>query len=219
MNEQEYDQRLRIETIEMQHLYGVFSHYNRYEPTPYAALGELCETYPFQKEDTVIDFGCGKGRLNFYLHDRFDCSVIGIEMNGQFYEDALRNMENYQSRRKRRSGSLRFEQTYAEQYTIPDEANKFYFFNPFSSQIFMKVIDHILNSVERSPRSVDLILYYPTDEYREYLERHTVFEQVDEIRLRDLYEKNHDERFVIYRFDPNKLLQNGYEYSEERNKK
>ena len=128
-------------------------------------------------------------------------------------------MANYQSRRKRRSGSLRFEQTYAEQYAIPDGTNKFYFFNPFSSQIFMKVIDHILSSVERSPRSVDLILYYPTDEYREYLERHTVFEQVDEIRLRDLYEKNHDERFVIYRFDPNKLLQNGYEYSEERNKR
>lgn len=216
MNEKEYDQQLRIETIERQHLYGVFSHYNRYEPTPYAALDELCETYLFRRQDTVIDFGCGKGRLNFYLHDRFDCSVIGIEMNGQFYEDALRNTVNYQSRRKRRSGSLRFEQAYAEQYAIPDEANIFYFFNPFSSQIFMKVIDHILQSVERASRSVDLILYYPTDEYRDYLERHTVFEQTDEIRLRELYEKNHDERFVIYRFDPSESFQNGYEESRRR---
>ncbi|WP_214848451.1 methyltransferase [Exiguobacterium sp. s193] len=201
MNEQEYETRLHIKTIEVQHLYNVFSHYNRYEPTPYAALDELCEAYPFHSEDTVIDFGCGKGRLNFYLHDRFDCSVIGIEMNGQFYEDALTNQVNYLKKVKKRRGSLRFEHVYAESYPIPVEATKFYFFNPFSVQIFIKVVNHILESVEQTPRPVDLILYYPADEYRYYLEHQTVFEQIEEVRLKELFEKNHDERFVIYRAD------------------
>lgn len=201
MNEKEYEERLRIETIDVQHLYNAFSHYNRYEPTPYAALEELCAAYPFDYTDTVIDFGCGKGRLNFYLHDRFDCSVIGVEMNGQFYEDALRNQAAYMKKMKRRQGSIRFEHTYAENYPIPDDVTKCYFFNPFSVQIFMKVVDQILASVERRPRSLDLILYYPADEYRYYLERQTIFEQVEEVRLKELFEKNHDERFVIYRVD------------------
>ncbi|OIN67626.1 SAM-dependent methyltransferase [Exiguobacterium sp. KRL4] len=201
MNEQDYEARLHIKTIEVQHLYNAFSHYNRYEPTPYAALEELCAVYPFDPTDTVIDFGCGKGRLNFYLHDRFDCSVIGIEMNGQFYEDALANQIAYTKKMKKRRGSIRFEHTYAEAYSIPDDVTTCYFFNPFSIQIFMKVVDQILMSVERHPRAVDLILYYPADEYRYYLEHQTVFEQVEEVRLKELFEKNHDERFVIYRMD------------------
>lgn len=200
MKEQEYEARLHIKTIDVQHLYNAFSHYNRYEPTPYAALDELCAVYPFHPEDTVIDFGCGKGRLNFYLHDRFDCSVIGLEMNGQFYEDALTNQMNYLKKVKKRRGSLQFEHVYAESYPIPVEATKFYFFNPFSVQIFIKVVNHILQSVEQAPRTIDLILYYPADEYRYFLENQTAFEQIEEVRLRDLFEKNHDERFVIYRF-------------------
>ncbi|WP_114572251.1 class I SAM-dependent methyltransferase [Exiguobacterium flavidum] len=210
MTEQERDAALRIRTAEIQQLYNAFSHYNRYEPTPYDALDQLFEEYVITAEDMVIDFGCGKGRLNFYVHDRFGASAVGIEMNGQFYQDALENLAAYSKKAKRRRGAVEFVCCYAEQYEISPEANVFYFFNPFSVQIFMKVVGNILRSVEKAERPVDIVLYYPEDDYREHLERRTPFRQVEEIRLRGLYEKNKDERFVIYRLEAGKADGNGY---------
>jgi len=210
MTEQERDAALRIRTAEIQQLYNAFSHYNRYEPTPYDALDQLFEEYEVTPEDTVVDFGCGKGRLNFYIHDRFGASAVGIEMNGQFYQDALENQVAYLKKAKRRRGTVSFVRCYAEEYPIGREENKFYFFNPFSVQIFMKVTGNILRSIEEAPRPVDIILYYPEDDYRDHLERRTPFKQVGEVRLRGLYEKNKDERFVIYRLEAGKTGPNGY---------
>ena len=94
---------------------------------------------------------------------------------------------------------IQFEHIFAEGYDIEKEDNRFYFFNPFSLRIFQKVIDNILRSVEDHPRSVDIILYYPTSEYSHFLEIHTVFELWKEIRLPGLYEENNNERFLIFR--------------------
>ena len=40
----------------------------------------------------------------------------------------------------------------------------FTFFNPFSPEIFHAVINRILDSFEKYPRTITLILYYPEDD-------------------------------------------------------
>lgn len=200
MEELEFDRSLGINTVGTLELLNQSVHYNRYEATPYIALEELFGHYDLQKGDCLVDFGCGKGRVSFYIHNRFQSQATGIEMNGRLYQDAMKNLENY-TKRKKLKGSISFERCYAQEYDIQSGENRFYFFNPFSIQIFMKVVDNILQSVNRHKRTVDLILYYPTSEYIQFIENRTTFEFLDEVKIPGLYEQNDNERFLIFRLD------------------
>ncbi|MDX1701204.1 MAG: hypothetical protein R3250_11330 [Melioribacteraceae bacterium] len=201
MDEFEYDRYLKIKTVGIHEVRNQLVHYNRYEATPFVALDALFEEYELKSTDVVVDFGCGKGRLPFYVNHYFNASATGVEMNGQLYMDALQNQSSYMEKRKSIKGFIRFENGLAEDYIIEETDNCFYFFNPFSLQIFMNVIDRILQSVEQKNRQVDVILYYPTTDYIQYLENSTVLDLLSEVRVPGLYANNENERFVIYRYE------------------
>jgi len=196
MNEKDYDRLLRIKTTGMREWQHQSSHYNRYEATPYEALNVFFTEYELKQTDRVVDFGCGKGRLAFYLHNRFHVSVTGIEMSGQLYQEALENQASYQRKIKQMEGTIRFECILAEEYEVEAADNRFYFFNPFSLQIFTKVLQSILRSIEQHPRTVDIILYYPTSEYIEFLETSTPFELVQGVKVPNLYDQNDNELYT-----------------------
>ncbi|MFS0575728.1 methyltransferase [Sporosarcina sp. 179-K 3D1 HS] len=200
MNDKEFDRLLGVKTAGMREWLTQSSHYNRYEATPYRALEALFQEYPLEREDEVVDFGSGKGRLAFYIADRFQAKVIGIEMNGQLYHEALDNKAKFEAKRSRHAGFIQFERCQAEEYAIEPSQNKFYFFNPFSIQIFMTVVRRILQATRN--REVDLILYYPTDDYVEFLETRTPFWRVNEVPVPGLYEEDSNERFLIFRHTP-----------------
>ena len=201
MNDNDYDRLLRIKTAGTREWLNQSSHYNRYEATPYLALDELFCEYELKREDGVVDFGCGKGRLAFYLHHRFQVSVVGIEMSAQLYQEALENQASYRQKGKQIGGSIRFEHCLAEDYEVEQTDNCFYFFNPFSIQLFRKVIDRILLSVEQRQRTIDIVLYYPTAEYIYFLENETPFALHKEVKVPGLYEKNDNERFLVFRLE------------------
>ncbi|SOC05906.1 methyltransferase family protein [Ureibacillus xyleni] len=197
MKESYYDKILNINTRETIAEVNNSVYYHPYEPTPYSALEELFKHYTINCSDTIVDFGCGKGRLNFFTNYLFHTSCVGIEMNQQFLNEASHNLKSYQFN----SGQIHFVNCYAEKYKIEAQQNKFYFFNPFSVQVFMKVVNNILRSVEENPREVDIILYYASNDYRYFLENSTTFELVKEVNLPNLYEKNPYEQFLIYRLN------------------
>lgn len=199
MTEQSYDQLLNIKTVGNQKGFHKSLHYHRYEPTPYQALEQLFQIYQLNSEDHVVDFGCGKGRMNFYLHYRFHVNVVGIEMDDTFYQEALENRQNYLKKYKNGSAKIHFQCCMAQEYEIHPSDNRFYFFNPFSMQVFIQVVNRVLLSLEEMEREVDLILYYPSDEYIYFLETQTAFEMIQEVQLKGKYEQNSDERFLIYR--------------------
>ncbi|WP_203333782.1 SAM-dependent methyltransferase [Planococcus beigongshangi] len=203
MEEQEGDHYLNIQTTGTQWIAEASLHHNRYEPTPYMHLKELFNRHPLHPDDSLIDFGSGKGRLNFYVHDRFGCKTAGIEMNTNFFNEAQRNLEEYRRNSRHRDAQelIRFDCGMAQGYDIQPEDNVFYFFNPFSVQLFMKVTDNILRSAETYPRRMDLILYYPSLDYIEYLERNTAFELNEAIDLPGIH-KDPAEKFLIYRHVP-----------------
>lgn len=196
MNEKYYDDLLNIQTEGEQIGFNESFHYHRYEPTPYAALEILFEHYELKSTDRIVDFGCGKGRLNFYIHYLFNASVVGIEMNETFYLEAIQNKKNYI---KKHDEKIQFYHCLAEEYEIHPLDNHFYFFNPFSIQIFMNIINNILLSVEKSNREIEVVLYYVSDEYIYFLEYQTAFELKEEIVIPGLHEHNPYERFLIYR--------------------
>jgi SAM-dependent methyltransferase len=201
MNEQYYDALLRIHTIGDQKGFNSSLHYHRYEPTPYAALEALFNDYEVRSSDRVVDFGCGKGRLNFYLHHRFHATVVGVEMNDHFHQDALKNLNSYAKKNKYAKDQIYFFSGLAEEYPIHPEDNRFYFFNPFTLPIFIRVMNNILQSVEKVARTVDVILYYPAEDYIYYLQNQTSFELLNEVKWSRMYENNPNERFLIFRME------------------
>lgn len=184
---------IRLQTSELS------EHYSPYEATPYPILQALFQSYQLTDRDVFVDFGCGKGRIIFLVHYLFTSSVVGIEMNEQLYETSLQNKRNYLKNNRSERAKISIIREFAETYRIQNEENIFYFFNPFSIDVFAKVIENILHSYERKRRTIDLIFYYPRDEYINYLKEQTPFKIVKEVEVPGLYEINKEERFLIYR--------------------
>lgn len=198
MNDQIYDHRLNIVTAEHQKGFTDSLHHNRYEPTPYDLLDILFEDYRLTAQDQLVDVGSGKGRLNFYVHHFFGAKSVGIEMNPAFHAQALENKKSYLTQHKGAGTSIDFYNCLAQDYQIADQDNKFYFFNPFSAQVFISFLNQILRSAEQAPRSVDVVLFFASQEYNDYLETSTAFQLIEEISLPDFH-KDPRERFLIYR--------------------
>jgi SAM-dependent methyltransferase len=198
MNERQQDADLNIRTEGIQQGFHDSLHHNRYEPTPYALLSELFAGYRLSPSDRLVDFGCGKGRLAFYVHHLFGAETVGVEIDQGLFREAMQNLSRYEKKAPRAKGCIRFHCTFAEEYPVQPQDNRFYFFNPFSVQIFMKVVLNVLKSVERAPRPVELILFFPSDDYIEFLEYRTGFLRVLEIPLPGA-ETLFQERFLVYR--------------------
>lgn len=196
MKDYYYEKLLNINTGGYQKETHKSFHYHPYEPTQYSALEILFEAYIIKRTDHVVDFGSGKGRLNFYINYFFNATVTGVEMNEIFNQTALENKRSYQQ--KFQNDNLYFYNGLAEFYPIAPLDNRFYFFNPFSKEIFVRVINNILQSAEAAKREIELILYYPHDDYIFHLEHATSFELEKEIRLPS-FQKDPYERFLIYR--------------------
>ena len=165
-----------------------------YEPTPYCVLERLAETELFGREDTVLDYGCGKGRVGFFLSYKTGTRSIGIEYDERIYKNALENQKSAASRAK-----SDFVLTRAEEYEVPADVSRCYFFNPFSLEILQKVMARIIESYYAAPREILLFFYYPSDEYIAYLMTVDELEFYDEIECDDLFDGNDPrERIMIF---------------------
>jgi len=193
-----YENLLCINTNGEEDWQDSFSHYHPYQATDYKALDILFNNYNIVESDYIVDFGCGKGRLIFYINYFFNATCRGIEMSRELYNRCLENKKSYLKQHKNFKNEINFENVLAQEYKININDNKFYFFNPFSIKIFIKVIDNILESIENNMRYVELILYYPLEDYIYYLENNTPFEIKREILLNDLYIKDKNERFLVF---------------------
>ncbi len=189
------DQFLHIHTEEVQTDGRDTFHCHRYEPTSYRVLHTLFEAIPLTDQDTLLDYGSGLGRLSFYTNHRFHNGAIGIELSEILHRESLHNLSQYRGIHRER---LAFFHGKAEDFVIPDEVTTIYCFNPFSTDIFRKVLTNIEKSFENNPRKVTLILYYPEDNTIFYIERHTGFRLVKEIAVPDLFEGDRREKFCIY---------------------
>lgn len=165
-----------------------------YEPTPYSVLERLASSGLITKKDVLLDYGCGKGRVGFFLSHRTEGKTIGIEYDERIYQEAEEN------RKTALSGAMTlFAQVRAEKYEVPREVNRCYFFNPFSVEILHKVMARILESYYEEPRELFLFFYYPSDEYISYLMTVDELEFYDEIECDDLFDgKDPRERIMIF---------------------
>ena len=189
-----WDKLLQIQTCGRDDTHADEYHHP-YEPTSYSVLDRLVKSGFFGQEDVVLDYGCGKGRVGFFLSYRTRAKTVGIEYDDRIYESALGNRRSTISRVK-----PEFVLTRAEEYEVPPEVNRCYFFNPFDLVILQKVMARIIESWYKNPREIFLFFYYPADEYIACLMTVDELEFYDEIECDDLFEGNDPrERILIFR--------------------
>ena len=186
-NEHSWDKLLQIHTCGRDDT-NADQYHHPYEPTPDCVLERIVESGLIGQEDVVLDYGCGKGRVGFFLGYRAKARSIGIEYDEHIYAGAVENRTTTISRVK-----PDFQLTRAEAFAVPPEVSRCYFFNPFSVEILNKVMARILESWYEHPRQIDLLFYYPSEEFIAYLMTVDEVEFYDEIECDDLF-SGYDER-------------------------
>ncbi len=191
--ERTWDKLLKIRTSGRDDSNADQYHYP-YEPTPYEVLERLANSGWIRKKDVVLDYGCGKGRVDFFLAYQTRAKAIGVEYDPRILEGAVENQKTAVSGQR-----VRLELQRAEQFAVPEEVNRCYFFNPFSVEILQKVIARILESYYENPRELLLFFYYPSEEYMAYLMTVPELEFFDEVDCVDLFPGvNSRERILIF---------------------
>ena len=169
------------------------TYHHPYEPTPYSVLKRLVESEYITRDNILVDYGCGKGRVDFYLSAKVGCETIGVDFDERMIKKALQNNRSFVGKSK-----PEFLRISAENYEVKN-ADCFYFFNPFSIEILHSVFGKILDSYYENPRPMTLFFYYPDEEYVAYLMTKNELMFVDEIECMDLFEReNERERILVF---------------------
>lgn len=196
MNDAEWDKLLRIRTTGRDDSHAD-QHCYPYEPTPYSVLERLAASGFVTKKNVLMDFGSGKGRVDFYLTWQVGCRCIGVEYDRRIWQAAVANQQ------KAAAGSkVSFMNMRAENCPVPEEADRFFFFNPFSVEILQRVLMQVVDAWYEKPRQILLFFYYPSDEYVSYFMNVDQLVFLDEIDCRDLFGgKDPRERILIFELE------------------
>ncbi len=218
-SEQRWDRLLRIKTGGRDDSHaGAFNF--PYEPTPYCVLERLASRGYIGKKNTLVDYGCGKGRVPLFMSYQTRCRSYGVEYDEDIYNRALRNVGECPA-----GNRVNVMLTKAEAFEVPVEADRFYFFNPFSVEILKRVLKRIMEThyvnlataagslnlaaaagqtnpvtVAASPTDRLLFFYYPSQEYISALQAMDELTLVEDIDCADLSPDmaNERERVVVY---------------------
>ena len=191
--DQEWDKLLGIKTTGRDDSISDLTRYP-YEPTDYRVLEMLAGTEYIGKNNTLLDYGCGKGRVSFFLSAQTKCHSIGIEYNPRLLERARANQES-----ARRGHLVTLMLGDAVDFVVPPKADRAFFFNPFSLDILRPVMMNLLTSCREFPREMLLFFYYPSEFYSEYLDSLSAISRIETLDCRSGPGADPREKLMIYR--------------------
>jgi SAM-dependent methyltransferase len=164
--ERKYEKHLGIKTHSIVNLAnltlaGEDSEQNHhYQGASYFILFSIFNELPKEtKGFPLIDYGCGKGRALFVAEQCGFTNLIGVDIAKELIDDANENKDIYKKQNQQSSIIFLFED--ATKYNIPNDAQVFYFFNPFGEDIMQKVISNIKASIKLNPRKIYCIYLNP----------------------------------------------------------
>jgi predicted RNA methylase len=161
-----FERRLKTHTSELISLaaLGVASEYRvHYQPSPWLTLPRVLRRSDIGPDDVFIDYGCGMGRmvLEAGLHYPFK-RVIGLELATDLARVARENVQR--NVKRLRCGQVEIVEGDALAYRLPDDVTVAYFYNPFYGPILARVIQELVDSVDRAPRRLRIIYNNPVEE-------------------------------------------------------
>ncbi|GAA4842918.1 class I SAM-dependent methyltransferase [Saccharopolyspora rosea] len=160
--ERRYDVRTSP-VIELDEL-GIPAHERiRYQATGWLNLPRILPAREVGPHDVFVDFGSGMGRVVLQAATRYPCKkVIGVELSGRLVGIARANVAR--NAHRLRCAEVSFVESDALDYEIPDDMTIAFFHNPFTGSIFARVLQRIVESVDRAPRTVRVVYVNPVEE-------------------------------------------------------
>jgi SAM-dependent methyltransferase len=108
---------------------------------------------------SIVDYGCGKGRVlvvaAFYDFNK----IIGIDFAKELCEEAQKNISPLQAKFPEKTFKVIY--VNAIDYVFDDDANVFFFFNPFDEIVMLSVVKNILFSFRKNPREIYVVYLNP----------------------------------------------------------
>ena len=191
LNQQQWDKKLKIRTTGRD-ASGADAYRYPYEPTDYCVLQRLADSGLITAANVLVDYGCGKGRVGIFLHHVIGCRTVGVEYDGDVYAAALENLRAYGK------DGVSIVCAAAESYPVED-ADCFYFFNPFSLEVLQSVYARILESYYGKLKRHRLFFYFPSDAYVSWLMARSELQFLQQIDCRDLFPGSGErERILVF---------------------
>lgn len=133
----------------------------RYEPAEWRALPRILHRGEIGPEDVFLDFGSGMGRVVLQAARYGPRRVIGVELAPELDEIARDNVERNRERLK--CNDIELHTADAIEFELPDDVTIFFFNNPFTGEIFARVMEKIVASIEANPRHVRIVYRNPLE--------------------------------------------------------
>ncbi len=131
-------------------------HYAGTEPNYFR---QMMATLDIRFEDfQFIDFGSGMGRALLLASERPFKKIIGVEFSPELHAIADSNIRSFTKRKSRACNDLESVCEDAAAFELPVAPLVLYLFNPFSRELFGRVIENIEDSLRRTPREI-LVIY------------------------------------------------------------
>lgn len=148
----EYPQGLDFSMRQKKH--GISTRGNHgYALTQKEAFRNIMKNFKVTADDAFIDIGCGKGGVLRYAAECGFGRVAGLEIEKSLYQIAKKNFAIL------KMTSIELFNDNAVTFGKYNEFNYFFLFNPFDEDIYIKVIDNIVNSTSDSDKEVYLLCY------------------------------------------------------------
>jgi SAM-dependent methyltransferase len=132
-----------------------------YVPSSWHVLPLALRAVGANTDDAFIDFGCGKGRIVHQAAKRPFRRVIGVEISPQLGEAARAVVAA--GRHKHRCKEVEIVICDATRFELPDDITIAYLFDPFRGEILNAVLQNIIASLDRRPRTLRMIYVHPVD--------------------------------------------------------
>ena len=126
-------------------------------PLIHGILKEYFSRMNIGGDDSILDVGCGKGRMIYFFSRLPFGKVGGVEYEEDIYRICRNNLSKLNVYRVSVSCAD------AAKFDGYDEYNWFYAFNPFSKDIMQGFIDRLKESKDRKDRNIRVVYFNPTE--------------------------------------------------------
>ena len=132
-----------------------------YSPSSWLFIPRVMRSLEVGRDDVFVDFGSGKGRVVLQAARYPFGRVVGVEISEELNRIARENVER--GRHRLACQDVELVTSDVLEYEIPDDMTYAYFYYPFFGEIFKKVVDNIVASIDRRPRTVTIIFTDPKE--------------------------------------------------------
>lgn len=136
--------------------------FNPYERTNLLLIDELIKSNEINKNDKIMDIGCGAGIFLIYLASKNFKYLYGIEIDQNLKNLCINNISNF-----KKLNNYQYNITIilknALEVDINNNINCFYLFNTFyDKDTYLYWLKQVKKSLMQKPRTIKIIILYPT---------------------------------------------------------